>query len=98
MEFNIVIDSVTDSSNFNKWYIEASEEDKQVLYKWIADKRCKTHEDKLKRFVLHLPLFQFADEYKSYEEIDSLIISSLQSISFLLKKYYQNLDSNARII
>lgn len=71
LEFNIVIDSVTDSSNFNKWYIEASEEDKQVLYKWIADKRCKTHEDKLKRFVLHLPLFQFADEYKSYEEIDS---------------------------
>lgn len=71
IELDRVIDSITDNPQFNKWYISTSEEDKETLYKWIIEIRAKAHSDKIKRFVLHLPLFQFAEEYKSYAEMDS---------------------------
>lgn len=71
LEFDLVIASITDNPNFNNWYITASEEDRNSLYKWIKDNFSQTNGDKLKHFVSYLPLFQFAGEYKSYENIDS---------------------------
>ena len=71
LKFDAVIDVITNNSDFNEWYISASEEQKRAFYKWIKYNNIKTHEDKLKSFVSNLPLFQFGGEYKSHEEIES---------------------------
>ena len=71
LKFDTVIDVITNNSDFNEWYIYASEEQKRAFYKWIEDNNIKTREDKLKSFVSNLPLFQFGGEYKSHEEMES---------------------------
>lgn len=69
IDFNKVIDSITNNSNFNEWFISAPEEKKQKLYKWIKDNDITTRKDKIKTFVSTLPIFQFGDEHKSINEI-----------------------------
>lgn len=71
VKFDDVIETITNNSDFNDWFISAVEEQKKALYKWISDNDIKTRKDKLKLFVSNLPLFQFGEEYKSYKEIGS---------------------------
>ena len=71
LEFDDVIKTITNNSDFNDWFVSATDEQKKALYKWIEYNNIKTREDKLKSFVSNLPLFQFAEDYKSCEEIGS---------------------------
>lgn len=71
LKFDDVIEAITNNSDFNDWFVSATDEQKKALYKWIEDNNIKTREDKLKSFVSNLPLFQFAEDYKSCEEIGS---------------------------
>lgn len=72
MKFDDVIDAITNNSDFNEWFIAATDEQKENLYKWIDDNNNITsRKDDLRTFVANLPLFQFGEEYKSSEEISS---------------------------
>ncbi|MBQ9254932.1 MAG: ATP-binding protein [Clostridia bacterium] len=69
--FKDVIKSITDNSMFNAWYISASIEQKNKLYKWIENNNIYTYKDDLKTFVSNLPLFQFGEDYKTLNEVKS---------------------------
>lgn len=71
MKFDDVIDAITNNEDFNEWFISATDKEKQALYKWIDENNIKTRENDLHSFVSNLPLFQFENEFKSCEEIDS---------------------------
>ena len=73
LKFDDVMEAVQNNSEFNDWYISASEEQKKALYKWIEDNNINSHKDRLKSFVSNLPLFKFVNDYKSNEEIDSSV-------------------------
>lgn len=68
LKFDPAIDAITNNSDFNKWFISSSEEQKKKLYDWIKN-NAKTHGDKIKTFVINLPLFQFSENHKSNVEI-----------------------------
>lgn len=70
LKFDDIIETITNSSDINDWFISATEEQKKALYKLIDKSNIKAREDKLRSFVSNLPLFQFGEEYKSYAEID----------------------------
>lgn len=81
LRFDYVIGAITDNETFNKWFITASDEQKQTVYKWIKDNNNTTSRtNELISFVTNLPLFQFGEEYKSCEEIEAsnLIITTEQ--------------------
>lgn len=71
MKFDDIIDAITNNEDFNKWFVSATDEQKNTFYKWIKYNNINTRKDKLKSFVSNLPLFQFGGEYKSHEEISS---------------------------
>lgn len=71
MKFDDIIDAITNNEDFNKWFVSATDEQKNTFYKWIKYNNINTRKDKLKSFVSNLPLFQFGGEYKSLEEISS---------------------------
>ena len=68
LKFDPAIEAITNNSDFNKWFISSSEEQKKKLYDWIKN-NSKTHGDKIKTFVINLPLFQFGENHKSNVEI-----------------------------
>lgn len=78
LNFDNVIEAVTNNETFNKWFIMATDEQKQTLYKWIVDNKTTSRTPKLNSFVTNLPLFQFGDERKSCGEIEepNLIITT----------------------
>lgn len=71
LKFDDIIDVICNNEDFNEWFVTATEERRTVLYKWIDENNIKTRENDLHSFVSNLPLFQFREEYKSYEEISS---------------------------
>ena len=71
LKFDDVIVPITNNPDFNNWYITASEETKNELFRWIEDNNKITRQNKLQSFVSNLPLFQFGEEYKSCEDISS---------------------------
>lgn len=78
LKFNDVIEVITDNDTFNEWLIAASDEQKQLLYKWIVDNNTSSCTDELNLFVKNLPIFQFGEEYNSCGEIEvsNLIITT----------------------
>lgn len=78
LKFNDVIEVITDNDTFNEWLIAASDEQKQLLYKWIVDNNTSSCTDELNLFVKNLPIFQFEEEYNSCGEIEvsNLIITT----------------------
>jgi len=71
IEFEEVISAITNNDDFNEWFVDTADETKQLLYKWIKDNK---DEDGLEEFVSNLPLFQFGDEYKSYEDTTNNVL------------------------
>lgn len=70
MKFNDVISAITNNSDFNDWFVSASDEQKKALYKWIDDNDMTSRKDDLRSFVSKLPLFKFGESFKSCEEIN----------------------------
>lgn len=83
LRFDNVIEAITNNETFNKWFITASDEQKQAVYKWIKDNNTTSRTNELNSFVTNLPLFQFRGENKSYGEIkaSNLIITTGHIIS-----------------
>ncbi len=90
LKFDDVIGSITNNSDFNDWFTSATEEQKKALYKWIDDNNVTSRKDDLRSFVANLPLFQFGEEFKSVEEIDSseyiITTEHIQPIKTILTK------------
>lgn len=81
LEFDDVVKAITDNEIFNDWFITATDEQKQTLYKWIIDNNNATSRtNEINSFVTNLPLFQFGEEYKSCGGIEAsnLIITTEQ--------------------
>ena len=79
LRFADVVETITDNGIFNEWFITASDEQKQLLYKWIVDNNnTSSCTDELNLFVKNLPIFQFGEEYNSCGEIEAsnLIITT----------------------
>lgn len=79
LRFADVVETITDNGIFNEWFIAASDEQKQLLYKWIDDNNnTSSFTDELNLFVKNLPIFQFGEEYNSCGEIEAsnLIITT----------------------
>jgi hypothetical protein len=70
LKFDDLIKAITNNKDFNEWFVSATDEQKKALYEWINN-NTKTREDKLRCFVSNLLLFQFGNEYKSCNEIDT---------------------------
>lgn len=82
LRFDDVIEAITDNETFSEWFITATDEQKQTLYKWIVDNNNITSRTtELNSFVKNLPLFQFGEEYKSCGKIeDSNLIITTEKI------------------
>ncbi len=70
MKFDDVISAITNNSDFNDWFVSASDEQKKALYKWIDYNDMISLKDDLRSFVSKLPLFKFGESFKSCEEIN----------------------------
>ena len=72
MNFDDVIDAITNNEDFNEWFVAATDEQKKTLYKWIDDNDIPSRKDNLRTLVASLPLFRFFDtEHSSYSSIVS---------------------------
>lgn len=72
MKFDDIIDPITNNEDFNEWFVSATDEQKNTLYKWIDDNDIPSRKDDLRTFVANLLLFRFFDtEYSSYRSIVS---------------------------
>lgn len=72
LSFDFVIEKITNNSQFDIWFINSTEEEKDSLYKWINANNISNQEASIKEFVSHLPLFKYGEEYKSYSELKNL--------------------------
>ena len=71
VKFKDVIKGITNNSDFNNWYIIASDEQKETLHKWVNDNNTDKKKYALQSFVSSLPLFQFNEKYISRKDIES---------------------------
>ena len=66
INFDKVINSITDNPKFNQWFVSATDELKEKLYNWIVKHNTESSESKIKEFVDNLPLY----EGHSFAEIE----------------------------
>ncbi len=59
VRFDDVINLITDNTSFNNWFVNANDEKKSQLYRWINDHKTQSLEEKIKSFVSSLPIFHF---------------------------------------
>ena len=85
LKFDDVIAPITNNPGFNNWYISASEETKNELFKWIEDNNTSTRVKKLQSFVSNLPLFQFGEEYRTSKQLDSSCVITTEHIASIKK-------------
>lgn len=71
LNFNDVIEALTNNHDFNEWFVSVEEEQRMALYKWIDKNNLQTRINDLWSFVSYLPLFQFGTEYKSRKGIEA---------------------------
>lgn len=75
LEFDVVIDAITNNTEFNRWFVTMDDEYRERLYQWIAMQIDfdVSREEKLKLFVSYLPVFHF-------ETADANVDVSIQEI------------------
>lgn len=66
INFDKVINSITDNPKFNQWFVSATDELKEKLFDWIVKHNTESRESKIKEFVNNLPLY----ENHSFAEIE----------------------------
>ena len=69
LKFEDIINEIINNSDFNNWYLAASDDQKKILYKWLNDNNIQTRRNDLQSFVAYLPAFQFGTDNKSYKDI-----------------------------
>lgn len=68
-----VIAAITNNADFNSWFITATGEQKDTIFRWIEWVKAKNYssnENDLPNLVSNLPLFQFGEQFKTRREID----------------------------
>lgn len=77
-----IIDVITHNSDFNEWFVASNDEQKEQLFTWIRQENdSQEKNEKLVSFVSSLPLFQFGDEFKAFDELDDNIITTDKNIA-----------------
>ena len=70
-EIEDVLKAITNNADFNKWFISATDLQKEAFKEWIKDKNKVQHKENICKLIANLPLLLFKGEYKSTKEIES---------------------------
>ncbi len=70
-DFDVIINALIHSSSFNGWFVTASEDDKQQIYKWITNYDNSIRHQKIRDFCSVLPLFNFGQLFMSQVNLAS---------------------------
>lgn len=68
LTFDDLIKTISNNTEFNEWLNSASKTQKDAFFDWVKKNETPTREKTIISFVSNLPLFQFGEKYKSYND------------------------------